>query len=163
MDDKPLSSAARAYRARLRGGPDDGLDLAVAALPDGAPPEVLHGGDDDLGMYLLAGLPNPDGSMPYWWVPAQSAPSVDAQPGEATWTLISLADDGATKLWHQHGEDSEPVPLMMEPLSSADVPIHIGRAFSCPVCDDTAVLSRPIQVQEADPAQPRDGAPRHVN
>lgn len=163
MDTTHTSNTGRTYRARLRGGPDDGIDVAVAALPDGAPPEVLHGGDDDLGMYLLAGLPNPDGSMPYWWVPAQPAGADTAQPGEATWTLISLADDGATKLWHQHGEDSEPVSLVVEPLSSAEVPIHIGRAYSCPACHDTAVISRPIQVQEADVTQSQHRTPKHVN
>ncbi len=162
MATNSTSSSATTYRARLRGGPEDGVDLVVAGQPDGEPPEYLPTGTE-AGMYLLAGLPNPDGSMPYWWVPSQPASTTTAEPGEATWTLISLADDGATKLWHQHGEDSEPVPLVMEPLNSSDIPIHIGRAYGCPVCNDTAVLSRPLQVQEADPAQPRDGATRHVN
>jgi hypothetical protein len=133
----------KTYRARLRGGPDDGSDVAIAALPGGGPPDFFHAGPDDSGMYVLAGLPDPDGSMPYWWMPEHGGTAdVDAE-AEATWTLISLGDDGETKLWHQHGEDSPPVRLAVEPVKASRLPTHIGRAYTCPVCHDTAVLSRP--------------------
>lgn len=160
MATNPASTTEKSYHARLRGGPDDGIDMIVSAGTDGEPPEFLHAVADDSGMYLLAGLPNADGSMPYWWVPSQPG-AVDAtEPGDATWTLISLADDGATKLWHQHGEDAEPVQLVAEPVKSGDLPTHIGRAYNCPTCHDTAVLSRPIQVQGSGDSLPLDPARR---
>jgi hypothetical protein len=162
MATNQLSTSEKSYHARLRGGPDDGTDMIVGAASDGEPPEFLHAIADDTGMYLLAGLPNPDGSMPYWWVPSQQGAVHATAPGEATWTLISLADDGATKLWHQHGEDSEPVQLVAEPVKTADLPTHIGRAYSCPNCDDTAVLSRPIQVHGSEDTMSMDPA-RRVN
>ncbi len=162
MDTNRAATPASVYRARLRGGPDDGTDIGVAPLADGAPPEFLHSGPDDSGMYLLAGLPDPDGSLPYWWVPSQASAFSPGDPGEATWTLISLADDGATKMWHQHGEDAEPVPLNVEPVGSGDLPSHIGRAYSCPACHDTAVLSRPMQIKPEE-TLPLDPTARRVN
>ena len=119
---------AKAYRARLRGGPADGTDLAVPAESDGEPPESIDAGPDDSGMYLLAGLPNPDGSTPYWWIAADTGALRPADPAEATWTLVSIGDDGSTTMWHQHGEDAEPVPLAVEPVATDELPTHIGRA-----------------------------------
>lgn len=160
MDTKRARMEIKTYRARLRGGPDDGTDIAVAAMPDGEPPEFLYADPEESGMYLLAGLPNPDASTPYWWV--ASGPSLvrTTDPVDATWTLISLADDGATKLWHQHGEGTEPVQLTMEPVGRREAPTHVGRAYNCSVCHDTAVLSRPIQVHGAEDARTLDPSRR---
>lgn len=153
----------RTYRARLRGGPDDGSDTTVAALPDGEPPDFFHAGPDDSGMYVLAGLPNADGSMPYWWIPAHSGTADVDEPPDATWTLISLGDDGETKLWHQHGQDSEPVRLVVEPVKASRLPTHIGRAYTCPICHDTAVLSRPVGSVSAGRGSADRTGPRHYH
>ncbi len=141
----------QAYRARLRGGPDDGSDVRVTALPSGGPPDFFHAGPDDQGMYVLAGSPHADGTMPYWWIPSQSQSPIAADPEDATWTLISLGDDGlSTKLWHQHGEGAEPVRLHAEPIESAQVPAFVGRGYVCAECGDMTVLSRPSgQADEA--------------
>lgn len=162
MATNTTSSAATAYRARLRGGPDDGVDVVVGAQSDGEPPEFLPTGTD-AGMYLLAGLPNPDGSMPYWWVPAQVEAYGRPDPNAATWTLISLAEDGSTKLWHQHGEDSEPVQLVVESVDGTELPTHIGRAYNCPACHDTAVLSRPLRAAANERSNHMETTPRRAN
>ena len=131
------------YRARLSGGPDDGSDVSVAALPGGGPPDFFHAGPDDQGMYVLAGSRHADGTMPYWWMPSQARVPV-ANPEDATWTLISLGDDGlSAKVWHQHGEGAEPVRLHVEPIKSAKVPAFVGRGYVCDECGDMTVVSRP--------------------
>jgi hypothetical protein len=132
------------YRARLRGGPDDGSDVSVAALPGGEPPDFFHAGPDDQGMYVLAGSPHADGTMPYWWIPSQARVPVATSSEDATWTLISLGDDGlSAKVWHQHGEGAEPVRLRVEPIKSAKVPTFVGRGYACDECGDMTVVSRP--------------------
>ena len=136
----------RGYRARLRGGPDDGSDVTVSALPSGGPPDFFHAGPDDQGMYVLAGLPHTDGTMPYWWIPSQSRKQSTESPGDGTWTLISLGDDGiSTKVWHQHGEGTEPVRLHAESIESARVPAFVGRGYVCAECGDMTVVSRPSE------------------
>lgn len=160
MDRWSAPAVAKTYRARLRGGPDDGNALDVTSLADGEPPDFLHGEEEESGMYVLAGLPNPDGSMPYWWIPASTGLTAPRNPASSTWTLISLGDDGATRLWHQHGEDAEPVALNVEPVDGK-IPTHIGRAYVCPVCQDMTVLSRPpAAVTSAEGASPEANARR---
>lgn len=132
------------YVARLRGGPDDGALVRVAALPGGAPPDFFHAGPDDPGLYVLAGLPHADGSMPYWFMPSLPNSGEPAAPERSTWTLVSLADgDGSIKMWHQHGEGTTPVRLRAEAIESARVPAFVGRAFVCPECEATTVISLP--------------------
>jgi hypothetical protein len=134
----------QAYRARLRGGPDDGGDVTVAALPGGGPPDFFHAGPDDQGMYVLAGSPYANGTMPYWWIASPSRVPDATNTEDATWTLISLGDDGlSTKVWHQHGEGAEPIRLHVEPIESARVPTFVGRGYVCAECGDMTVVSRP--------------------
>jgi hypothetical protein len=163
MDRWSAPTVAITYRARLRGGPDDGCDMEVAALPGGEPPDFFAADDEDSGTYVLAGLPNLDGSMPYWWIPASTGLSGQVDEAAATWTLISLGDDGTTRLWHQHGEDAEPVPLDVEPVDSAAVPVHIGRAYSCRVCQDMTVLSRPAGESGAGDEAPIEAEQKRLN
>jgi hypothetical protein len=61
----------------------------------------------------------------------------------STWTLISVSGGSGLKVWHQHGEGVPPVPLRAESVSSGTTPGFMGRAYVCPVCDDTTVVSRP--------------------
>jgi len=132
------------YLARLRGGPDDGAVVRVAPLPGGAPPDFFHAGPDDAGVYVLAGLPHADGTMPYWFMSSLPG-TADPLPVEAsTWTLVSLSGRGdSLKVWHQHGEGASPVPLRSQAVGTAHIPSLVGRAFSCPVCKDTMVISLP--------------------
>jgi hypothetical protein len=132
------------YHARLRGGPDDGSDVQLSGRPGGGPPEFFHAGSDDQGMYVLAGSPHSDGTLPYQWNPSLGQAQVDTDPTDATWTLVSVSgDDRSTKVWHQHGEGAEPVRLEAEPLKSATVPSFVGRGYVCRECDDMTVVSRP--------------------
>lgn len=163
MDRWSTSTAARSYRARLRGGPDDGSAVEVEALSDGEPPDFIGAGDEELGMYVLAGLPNLDGSMPYWWIAAPNGLTTPADPASATWTLVSLGEDGETRMWHQHGEDAEPVPLTVESVESGELPVHLGRAYSCSACEDMTVLSRPASATGMESIDPAASEPRHLN
>ena len=144
MAEQTTLPTRRGYRARLRGGPDDGSDVRVSALPGGGPPEFFQAGPDELGMYVLAGLTHPDGAVPYWWIPSRSRAPSAVGPEDATWTLVSLGDDGLSiKVWHQHGEGAEPVRLHAEPIGSAQVPAFVGRGYVCAECDEMTVVSRP--------------------
>ena len=163
MDRWNIPTAPGSYRARLRGGPDDGSSVEVEALLDGEPPDFIAAGDEDLGMYVLAGLPNRDGSMPYWWIAAPAGLTTPADPAIATWTLVSLGEDGETRMWHQHGENAEPVPLTVEPVDPGELPVHVGRAFSCPACEDMTVLSLPASPASIDAVDPARSEPRHFN
>lgn len=142
---KTTGTAARSdYLARLRGGPDDGALIRVAPLPGGAPPDFFHAGPDDPGMYVLAGLPHSDGSLPYWFMPSLPGPTSPVTPEQSTWTLISVAGAGDSfKVWHQHGEGTRPVRLHAETVASARTPASVGRAYVCPECEDTTVVSSP--------------------
>ena len=132
------------YLARLRGGPDDGALVRITPLPGGAPPDFFHAGPDDPGMYVLAGLPHADGTMPYWFMSSLPPASDPRAPERSTWTLISLAGAGGSfKVWHQHGEGTAPVRLRPEDIASARVPAFMGRAYVCPECEDTTVVSLP--------------------
>lgn len=131
------------YLARLRGGPDDGDLVPVAALPGGAPPDFFHAGPADPGMYVLAGLPHEDGSMPYWFISSQNGSSVaPARSAHSTSTLISAASDGSLMVWHQHGDGGVPVPLQAAALPSSQLP-SVGRVYDCPECDDTTAFTPP--------------------
>jgi hypothetical protein len=151
------------FRARLRGGPEDGRAVELEALADGEPPDCFAATDDESGMYVRAGLPNLDGSMPYWWIPATSSLISPVDPDTATWTLVSLGDDGETRMWHQHGENAEPVPLIVEPVESVEVPVQVGRAYSCPACPDMTVLSRPASPAHVEAGSRIRSASRHLN
>jgi len=58
----------RPFDARLHGGPADGARTKVAALPNGHPTDYLSSHDDRGGVYLLAGAPDREGALPYWWM-----------------------------------------------------------------------------------------------
>lgn len=134
----------RTYQARLRGGPDDGALVYVSPLPGGAPPDFFHAGPDDPGVYVLAGAPRADGSLPYLFIsslPCAPGPELDRS---STWTLVSVTGDGqAPQVWHQHGQGASPVRLRAETASSAPLPAFVGRVYSCPECDETTVISLP--------------------
>lgn len=138
------SGTVSTYQARLRGGPDDGAIVRVSPLPDGAPPDFFHAGPDDPGVYVLAGAPHEDGSLPYWFI--SSLPQApDPQPERAsTWTLVSVAaGDETPRVWHQHEEGARPVRLHSESASSARLPAFVGRVYTCPECEETTVISLP--------------------
>ncbi len=144
MERDTVAQSAPTYRARLRGGPDDGAVLRIAPLPGGAPPDFFHAGPDDPGMYVLAGSPNSDGSLPYWFISSQPSFEERPPPEQSTWTLVSVADpEGRPKVWHQHGEDSKPVRLRAEPIGTSRVPSFVGRAYVCPECEEITVISLP--------------------
>ena len=139
------------YQARLRGGPDDGAVVRANALAAGGPPDFLRAGPDDQGVYVLAGMPHADGTMPYWWIPDHRRLPASVGPEGATWTLISVGCDGATsKVWHQHGSGASPVRLVPEPLASAQVPAFVGRGYVCTECDEMTVLSFPTEADTLD-------------
>ncbi len=58
----------RPFDARFHGGPKDGARSRVPARPGGHPVEFLTSRDDDRGIYLLAGAPDREGALPYWWM-----------------------------------------------------------------------------------------------
>lgn len=143
MEHTTAGTAANTYRARLRGGPDDGALIGVTALPGGAPPDFFHAGPDDSGVYVLAGAPHDDGSLPYWFL--STMPEHDEPEAEgSTWTLISLAVVGGhPKVWHQHGQGTAPVRLRADRMDSTDTPTFVGRAYGCPECGEVTVISLP--------------------
>lgn len=149
MGSQTTARARTAYQARLRGGPDDGGVVRVAALPGGGPPDFFHAGPDDQGVYVLAGSPYSDETLPYWWIADHSRLPTSGGPEGATWTLISMGNDGtAAKVWHQHGASAAPVRLTPEPLQSAKVPVFVGRGYVCSDCDDLTVVSFPSHEEE---------------
>ena len=132
------------YQARLRGGPDDGALVRVCSLPGGAPPDFFHAGPDDPGVYVLAGAPHEDESLPYLFISSLARAQEPEPDRPSTWTLVSMAkDDGVPRVWHQHGERERPVSLRAEAASSARLPAFVGRVYSCPECDETTVISLP--------------------
>ena len=144
MDTSTRADTRRDYLARLRGGPDDGALIRVAALPGGSPPDFFHAGPDDPGLYALAGLPHADGSIPYWWVPNRPRPPDPSRLGESTWTLLSATGGGRTlRVWHQHGAGSKPVQLYAQEVTSTRVRTLAGRTFVCPECEDMTVIGLP--------------------
>lgn len=137
------TTTMRAYRARLRGGPDDGALVPVTPLPGGAPPDFFHAGPDDPGVYVLAGAPRDDGTLPYWFISSlpMAAGSTEVRP--STCTLVSMAGgQGSPKVWHQHGEGRAPVRLHAA-AADAPLPSCIGRTYICPECEETTVISLP--------------------
>ena len=151
MGSQTTERTRTAYQARLRGGPDDGAVVRVAALPGGGPPDFFHAGPSDQGIYVLAGSAYADATLPYWWIPDHSRLPVAMGPEGATWTLISLERDGSgTKVWHQHGSGATPVRLTAEPMASAHVPAFVGRGYVCPDCDDMTVVSLPTNLDPGE-------------
>lgn len=144
MERDTTTTLPKAYRARLRGGPDDGAIVDVSALPGGGPPDFFHAGPDDPGMYVLAGAPRQDGSLPYWFMSSLPAVGELVGPRCSTWTLVSVSEDGRhTQVWHQHGTDASPVRLLAERNGSLTAPSFSGRAYYCPECGDSTVISLP--------------------
>jgi hypothetical protein len=144
MERATTTTLPSAYRARLRGGPDDGAVVHVSALPGGGPPDFFHAGPDDPGMYVLAGAPRDDGSLPYWFVSSLPADDALGEPRCSTWTLVSVSGDGGhPKVWHQHGAGASPVRLQARRIGSARTPSCTDRAYYCPECGDTTVISLP--------------------
>jgi hypothetical protein len=138
------SRTLQTYHARLRGGPDDGALVLVSPLPSGAPPDFFHAGPDDPGVYVLAGAPLADGSLPYWFISSLPRTDEPVEVTRSTWTLISIAaDDGSPKVWHQHGEGSVPVRLRVERIGSERTPSFMGREYTCPECEETTIISLP--------------------
>lgn len=135
---------AQTYHAKLRGGPDDGALVRVTPLPNGAPPDFFHAGPDDSGVYVLAGAPHEDGSLPYWFISSLPMAEEPDSMGGSTWTLISIAEgDAAPQVWHQHSEGTQPVRLRAETAPSSKVPSFVGRVYTCPDCEETTVISLP--------------------
>jgi hypothetical protein len=133
-----------AYRARLRGGPDDGAVVDVSALPGGGPPDFFHAGPADPGMYVLAGAPYADGSLPYWFISSLPAIEEQVEAHRSTWTLVSVSGDNRRpKVWHQHGAGTTPVRMRAERIGSERTPSFMGRAYHCPECGDMTVISLP--------------------
>lgn len=144
MDQSTTTTTSQPYIARLRGGPDDGALVRVVPLPGGSPPDFFHAGPDDPGVYVLAGAPREDGSLPYWFIPSLPQAEEPVVPRESTWTLVSMAGGHEPpKVWHQHGEGTSPVRLHAELARSGQVPSFVGRAYVCPECDETTVISLP--------------------
>jgi hypothetical protein len=144
METGTTQTTPQTYRARLRGGPDDGAQVRVSPLPGGAPPDFFHAGPDDPGVYVLAGAPHEDGSLPYWFISSLPSAAEPVEPPASTWTLVSLSGDGGSpKVWHQHGEGTAPVRLHVERAMSDSLPAFVGRAYTCPECDETTVISLP--------------------
>ncbi len=61
------------YLARFEEGPRDGTLTAVLALESGEPPEVLLTPGRRNEVYVLAGGPRRDGSLPYLHMPPSKA------------------------------------------------------------------------------------------
>jgi hypothetical protein len=81
--------------------------------------------------------------MPYLWSPRRGEDW--PQEGPATWTLISLDEQGRLqKMWHQHAEGRTPTPLAPEAVDSDTVPAVFGRAWVCPECSEITVVSQPV-------------------
>jgi len=138
------AGTTRTYEARLRGGPDDGARVRVTPLPSGGPPDFFHAGPDDPGVYVLAGAPFDDGSLPYWFISSLPRSEEPEPPEGPTWTLVSLAGDPESpKIWHQHGEGTRPVRLREEDARSSRLPSFVGRVYTCPECEETTVVSLP--------------------
>jgi hypothetical protein len=69
---EPLHDRSRrlGYRVRFEGGPRDAKQTVVPALDTGGPPELLLTPGRPDWVYVLAGAPRADGSLPYWWMPS---------------------------------------------------------------------------------------------
>jgi hypothetical protein len=144
METHSIAPAVQTYQARLRGGPDDGALVRISALPGGAPPDFLDARPEDPGLYVLAGAPHADGSLPYWFMSSLQAAQEQAATDGPTWTLVSIPEGReAPRVWHQHREGEPPVRLRAEPAASARVPSFVGRVYSCPECEETTVISLP--------------------
>ncbi len=95
-------------------------------------------------MYVLAGAPNEDGSLPYWFISSMPALAERTAPEQSTWTLVSVGcGNAAPKVWHQHCEGTRPVLLRPEPVASSRASSIVGRAYVCPECEQTTVISLP--------------------
>jgi hypothetical protein len=61
-------SERRVFAARFEHGPHGGTVGPVQGLEFGQPPDLLFTQVPFDGVYVLAGGPRPDGSLPYWWL-----------------------------------------------------------------------------------------------
>lgn len=61
----PEQPVRRTHIARFEEGPRDGTQVAVLALESGEPPEILLTPGRPDQVYVLAGAPRRDGSLPY--------------------------------------------------------------------------------------------------
>jgi hypothetical protein len=68
MDLTHSTSPRRTYVARFEGGPRHGAAAQVRAVASGFPPDLIRHPGQPTGVYLLAGGPRADGSVPYWWM-----------------------------------------------------------------------------------------------
>lgn len=84
MSSTPLDQPPRLFDARLHRGPHDGTRTRVTALPSGQPTEFLSTHEDGRGLYLLAGAPDSEGALPFWWMTwKEAAALVSLRPGRA--------------------------------------------------------------------------------
>ena len=74
----------RSYFARFEGGPRDGTVSVVLALETGGPPEILLTPGQPGWVYVLAGAPRRDGSLPYLHMPPTKAGLIREQARRAT-------------------------------------------------------------------------------
>lgn len=72
-DSIPPQVERRTYLARFHEGPRDGTVTAVLALETGQPPDVLLTPGQRDWIYVLAGGPRADGSLPYLYMPPTKA------------------------------------------------------------------------------------------
>ena len=61
-------SERRTFSARFEHGPNHGTVVPVLGLAFGQPPDLLLTPHPSDGVYVLAGGPRRDGSLPYWWM-----------------------------------------------------------------------------------------------
>jgi hypothetical protein len=69
----------RTHVVRFEAGPRDGSVAAVLALETGQPPDLLLTPGRPDWVYVLAGGPRSDGSLPYLYMPPSKAARVRAR------------------------------------------------------------------------------------
>lgn len=74
----------RTHIARFEDGPRDGTTCVVMALESGQPPDILLTPGQPEWIYLLAGGPRRDGSLPYTHMPPSKAAWVRARGRRAS-------------------------------------------------------------------------------
>jgi hypothetical protein len=67
------------FTARFEGGPRQGTMAFVRSLASGQPPDLIRIPGQPEGLYLLAGGPRRDGSLPYWWMTRDHMASLRAR------------------------------------------------------------------------------------
>lgn len=77
--------------ARFEDGPRGGTTVAVLALESGQPPDVLLTPGQPDWVYVLAGGPRRDGSLPYLYMPPKKAAILLHSAARSTGGRVSSA------------------------------------------------------------------------